>query len=158
MFSLFKKKEISILAPIEGKTISIEKVNDQVFAQKLVGDGIAIIPTGNVLKAPCDGLISLITETKHAFSIEMENGIQILVHFGLDTVALKGKGFDVLEEQGKTVKAGTPIIKVDIDFLKSKNIDLSTPVLIVNVDKTKKIECIEEKTVTNADEVLKVYL
>ena len=84
---------IDIIAPISGEIVAIEDVPDVVFAEKIVGDGIAIRPTGNKMVAPCDGEIGKIFETNHAFSIESDSGIELFVHFGIDTVELKCEGF-----------------------------------------------------------------
>lgn len=141
MFGFFKKKKqendtniLSFVAPVKGKTLPLEEVPDPVFAQKIVGDGVAIIPEDDVIAAPVDGELVLVLDTKHAFAMKLDNGIEILVHIGLDTVSLNGNGFEQLVESGKRVKAGTPIIKIDREFIKSKGLSLITPVLITNAD------------------------
>lgn len=97
---------IEIVAPLSGEIVNIEDVPDVVFAEKIVGDGIAIKPTGNKMVAPVDGTIGKIFETNHAFSIESDNGIELFVHFGIDTVELKGEGFKRIAEEGQKVKKG----------------------------------------------------
>ena len=134
MFNLFKKT-LTIVAPISGKTIDLSEVPDPVFAGKMVGDGIAIDSTGDTVVAPCDGTISLIMDSKHAFAITTSSGIELLVHVGLETVALNGEGFEVLQSVNTKVTAGTPILKLDRPFIESKGVSLITPVLIVNHDK-----------------------
>jgi len=134
MFNFFKKT-LTIIAPISGKTIELSKVPDPVFAGKMAGDGIAIDSTGDTVVAPCDGIISLIMDSRHAFAITTSNGIELLVHVGLETVALNGEGFEVLQAVNAKVTAGTPILKLDRTFIESKGISLITPVLIVNHDK-----------------------
>lgn len=136
----FLKKEIKLLAPIDGECIDLSEVPDQAFAQKLVGDGVAIDPTGDVVVAPCDGIISLIFETNHAFAISTKAGAEILVHIGMDTITLKGEGFIRLKEAGTKVKAGEEIIKIDREFIKSKGLSLDTPVLVTNPDEFKGFE------------------
>lgn len=138
MFGLFKK-DVKLIAPITGKTIDLSKVSDPVFAQKMAGDGIAIDSTGDTIVAPCDGELTLIFKTNHAFAMTLDDGVELLVHIGLDTVSLEGVGFERLVEQGIKVKAGTPIIKIDRNFIESKNISLVTPVLITNPDILKSI-------------------
>ena len=105
---------IEILAPLSGEIVDIEDVPDVVFAEKIVGDGVAIKPTGNKMVAPVDGVIGKIFETNHAFSIESDNGIEMFVHFGIDTVELKGEGFKRVAEEGQNVKAGDTIIELDL--------------------------------------------
>ena len=144
MFGFFKKKKqnesLNFVTPVNGKVIELSEVPDPVFAQKMAGDGVAIDTTGDIIVAPCDGELSLIFKTKHAFAMTLDNGIEILVHIGIETVSLKGEGFKQLIEQGTKVKAGTPIIKIDRNFIKSKGLSLITPVLITNPDSVKSID------------------
>lgn len=144
MFGFFKKKKqnepLNFVTPVNGKVIELSEVPDPVFAQKMAGDGVAIDTTGDIIVAPCDGELSLIFKTKHAFAMTLDNGIEILVHIGIETVSLKGEGFKQLIEQGTKVKAGTPIIKIDRNFIKSKGLSLITPVLITNPDRVKSID------------------
>ena len=144
MFGFFKKKKqdeaLNFVAPVSGKVIDLSEVPDPVFAPKMAGDGVGIDTTGDVIVAPCDGELSLVFKTKHAFAMTLDNGIELLVHIGIETVSLNGEGFEQLVEQGTKVKAGTPIIKIDRDFIKGKGLSLVTPVLITNPDSVKSIE------------------
>lgn len=155
MFGFFKKKkkdetttenrsnDLKLVAPITGKSIPLSEVPDPVFAQKMAGDGLAIDPTGDVAVAPADGELTLVFNTKHAFALTTDNGAELLVHIGLETVSLNGEGFEQLVEQGTKVKAGTPIIKFDREFIKSKGLPIVTPVLITNPDAFTSIKAIE---------------
>ena len=96
----------------------------------MAGDGIAIDTTGDTIVAPADGELTLVFKTKHAFALTLENGVELLVHIGIETVGLEGEGFEQLVEQGTKVKAATPIIKIDRELIKSKGLSLITPVLI----------------------------
>jgi PTS system D-glucosamine-specific IIA component/PTS system glucose-specific IIA component len=136
-----------LVAAATGNAIPLSEVPDQVFAQKLAGDGMAIMVTGDTIVAPADGELSLVFKTKHAFAMTLENGLEILVHIGVDTVSLDGQGFEQLAEQGTKVKAGTPIIKIDREFILSKGLSLATPVLITNVDAAKSITPVESGSV-----------
>lgn len=127
-------KEVKIYAPLSGEIVNIEDVPDVVFSEKIVGDGIAIRPTGDTIVAPVNGTIGKIFETNHAFSIESEEGVELFVHFGIDTVELKGEGFTRLAEEGQTVKMGDPVIKFDLDLLEAKAKSVLTPVVISNMD------------------------
>jgi len=113
-------KEIQIIAPLSGEIVNIEDVPDVVFSEKIVGDGVAIRPAGDTIVAPVNGTIGKIFETNHAFSIESEDGVELFVHFGIDTVELKGEGFTRIAEEGQTVKVGEPIIKFDLATLEEK--------------------------------------
>ncbi len=123
-------KDVKILAPVKGKVIPIEEVPDEVFAQKILGDGVAIIPDEGKIYSPVDGTITTITDTLHAYGFETEDGISMIVHFGLETVGLKGKGFESKVKVGDKVKAGDLVAEVDLDFLKRENIETATPVIV----------------------------
>lgn len=130
---------IDIIAPISGEIVNIEDVPDVVFAEKIVGDGIAIKPTGNKIVAPVDGKIGKIFETNHAFSIESDNGIELFVHFGIDTVELKGEGFTRLAEEGQKVQKGDLVLELDLPLLEEKAKSTLTPVVISNMDEIKEL-------------------
>ncbi|NIG99155.1 MAG: PTS glucose transporter subunit IIA [Buchnera aphidicola (Periphyllus acericola)] len=130
-------KKIEIIAPLSGQIIPIEKVPDIVFSKKIVGDGIAIEPTGKKIVSPIDGIIGKIFKTLHAFSIESPEGIQIFVHFGIDTVQLNGKGFKSYAKDGQKVKKGDLILKVNLKLLKKISKSIITPVVISNIDEIK---------------------
>jgi PTS system glucose-specific IIA component len=134
MFNFLKKTSLNniIKAPISGKCIALEDINDGVFSAKMLGDGVAIDTTGDVAYAPCDGVITAIVASKHAFGMQLHNGMELLVHIGLETVTLGGEGFTVLVNENDEVKQGTPIIKIDRAFMESKGISLITPIVIVS--------------------------
>lgn len=133
MLDIFKKT-LTLLSPVSGRVMDLSDVPDEVFAKKLAGDGTAVDSTGDIIVAPADGILSLVFRTNHAFGIITEKGVEILVHIGLDTIELKGEGFECLTHQGSHVKAGTPIIRIDRNFIQDKGYSLITPVLITNVD------------------------
>lgn len=134
MFSFLKTKT-KLVAPINGKVIELSQVPDQVFAQKMAGDGAAIDSTGEIIVSPCDGTLTLIFKTNHAFGITLDSGIEILVHIGIDTVDLKGKGFERLAEEGQKIKAGDPVIKINREEIITKGYSLITLVLVTDVKK-----------------------
>lgn len=124
-----------VFAPISGNIIALEDVPDEVFAQKMIGDGIAIIPLASgTMLAPADGRVEKIFDTNHAFSVVTSSGIEIFVHFGMDTVQLDGQGFKRLVEEGAIVKAGDPLIEYDYEFLKENAKSVITPVIISNYE------------------------
>lgn len=130
---------IDIVAPLSGEIVNIEDVPDVVFAEKIVGDGIAIKPAGNKIVAPVDGTIGKIFETNHAFSIESDSGIELFVHFGIDTVELKGEGFKRIAEEGQRVQKGDLVLEFDLALLEEKAKSTLTPVVISNMDEIKEM-------------------
>lgn len=128
--SLKKGKEIIFYSPAEGECINITEVGDPVFSSKIMGDGVAFKLDGGMITAPCDCEISVIADTKHAIGIKTKNGIEALIHIGLDTVNLNGEGFEVFVCVGDKIKKGTPLIKADLELMKNKNINTITPLVI----------------------------
>ena len=120
----------TVLAPLTGKAVSLSEVPDPVFAEKVIGDGIAIIPEDGKIVSPVDGEISSIAETGHAYGFTADNGLEVLVHVGLETVSLKGECFKVYAKAGDKVKAGDLIAEVDLNLLKEKGLNSISPVLI----------------------------
>ena len=123
-------KKTTILAPVKGKVIPLEQVPDEVFAEKVLGDGVAIIPEEGKIYSPVDGTITTITDSLHAYGFETEDGVQMIVHFGLETVNLKGKGFVSKVKVGDKVKAGDLVAEVDLDYLKNHHVETITPVIV----------------------------
>lgn len=124
------KTNLSVSAPINGKVIDLEKVGDEVFSKKVLGEGIAIIPSDGKIYSPIDGKVSTIASTNHAYGFTSDDGVEVLVHFGLETVNLKGDGFTPHVKVGDTVKKGDLVAEVDIGLLKERGIDITTPVII----------------------------
>ena len=120
----------TVLSPLTGKAVSLSEVPDPVFAEKVIGDGIAIIPEDGKIVSPVDGEISSIAETGHAYGFTADNGLEVLVHVGLETVSLKGECFKVYAKAGDKVKAGDLIAEVDLNLLKEKGLNSISPVLI----------------------------
>lgn len=130
MLGLFKKKGIELMAPVTGKVIDIEEVNDGVFSEKMLGDGIAIIPENGEIVSPFDGKIVSLFDTLHAITLQ-KDGINVLIHIGLDTVALKGEGFKAFVKEGQDVSKGDKLIEADLDFLIEKGCRTEIPIVIV---------------------------
>lgn len=155
MFKLFsKKKKDGILAPIDGKFLPLENVPDQVFSAKMMGDGVAIDTTGSEVYAPCDATVSVVAPTKHAYGLTLDNGVELLIHVGLDTVNLKGEGFEPAVQAGDKVKAGDLLVKVDRDLFVQNNISLITPVIVCNSAQYPLKDVCTEATVTAKETVL----
>ena len=136
MFGLFKRKaEKNIVSPVEGKCIDISEVRDKTFASKLLGDGVAVIPSKTVVCSPADGEISMLFPTRHAFGIRKEDGTEILVHIGMDTVELKGKGFHAYRNVKDKVRAGDKVIAFNEDYLTREDLDMTVMVVLTSSEK-----------------------
>ena len=126
------KQSGKILVPMSGQVIPLEQVPDEVFSQKLIGEGVAIEPSDGKIYAPVSGEVVTVAETLHAYGFRTEEGQEVLVHVGLDSVTLQGKGFASHVKEGDKVKAGDLVAEVDLDFLKKRNIPAITPVILCN--------------------------
>jgi len=124
----------TLLAPVSGEVVALDDVPDEAFASKAVGDGLAIKPSDKWVVAPIAGTLVKIFNTNHAFCLETENGVEIVVHMGLDTVALEGKGFTRLVEEGASVVAGQPVLEMDLEFLNANARSMVSPVVVSNSD------------------------
>lgn len=137
---LFKKKVKeepvkSLKAFVSGKVISITEVNDQVFSSKALGEGVAIQPTGQMITAPCDGVISMIAEdSNHAIGMTLNNGAELLLHIGLDTVSMNGEGFRVFVKVNDNVKQGEKLLEFDKELIESKGFETTCILVVTNSD------------------------
>lgn len=122
----------TLFAPVNGTCIPLEQVPDPVFAGKVVGDGVAFIHEDDTVCAPCGGVVTLVAETKHAVGLTGDGGAEVMLHIGMDTVNLHGEGFETLVKMGQRVETGEPLVRLDRDFMKSRNIDLTTPMILLN--------------------------
>lgn len=147
---MFFKDEEKIYSPVDGQIKPISETPDQVFSQKIMGDGCCFELTNGRIVSPVDGTITAIFETKHAIGITSKKGNEIIIHIGMDTVSLKGEGFTTLIKQGDKVKAGDHLLDVDIEKIKDKVPSMITPMVITNLG-DKKIEPIKEGKVEKGD-------
>ncbi|MGO4889540.1 PTS glucose transporter subunit IIA [Anaerobacillus sp. MEB173] len=147
---LFEKKEMKLkevlLAPLTGKVLNIVNVPDPVFSQKLMGDGIAIEPTEGVVVSPIEGEVVQVFPTKHAIGIKGMTGTEVLIHIGLETVAMEGEGFETHIQEGDKVKAGEKLVTFDLELVKEKAKSTITPIVITNGDIIKNIEKYHQNT------------
>ena len=133
MFSFLKKNEsFKVVACTDGKCIKLSDVNDQVFSQKMMGDGFAIIPNADLIASPVPGTVEMIFPTKHAIGLKTKEGIELILHIGLDTVNLNGEGFTVLVKEKSKVRAGDSLVRINRSALIEKGYDLSTIVVFTN--------------------------
>jgi len=141
------KSKTVILAPIEGKAVSLSQVNDITFSEEIMGKGAAIIPSVGRAVSPVNGVISALFETKHAIGITSEDGVEILIHIGLDTVKLGGKHFTAHVKSGDKVKTGDLLVEFDIEAIKKEGYEVITPVLVTNVNDYKDVLSLIDKDV-----------
>ena len=161
LFDIFKKKEktiVTIYSPINGKVIELKEVPDEAFAQKMVGDGCAIEPDKGSICSPIEGQLMNIFPTNHAIISETIDGLEMIVHFGIDTVKLEGKGFQKLREPGP-IKVGDEIVKYNLDEIKDNVPSTRSPIIINNMEKVEKIEVLSlGKIVKIGEPIMKVTL
>ncbi|MBY7144407.1 PTS glucose transporter subunit IIA [Virgibacillus sp. NKC19-3] len=144
--NLFKKSNsYQIYAPMSGAIVSLEEVPDPVFNQKMMGEGVAMIPTEGKIVSPIEGKIVQIPDSKHAIGIETDNGIEILVHIGLETVNLKGKGFTPKVNLEDLVATGDLLMEFDLDYIHDHAKDVITPIVITNSKNSDKQFAITEE-------------
>ena len=154
-----KKEEINpnhIYAPMAGEAVSISEIPDPTFSEGLLGNGIAIKPTDGKIYAPVNGTVDTMFDTGHAVSLISDNGIEILIHVGLETVGLGGKPFKVKVQNGQKVKKGELLFEADLEAIKAAGLPTITPVLVCNTDDYTTFNTIIGKTVTNADVVIEL--
>lgn len=142
--NLFKKKERKYkeaASVMSGEIRPITECPDPVFAEKMMGDGYVIFPTDGKVTAPFDGKITAVFHTKHAIGLTSNDGLELLVHLGLDTVTLNGEGFEIFVSAGDEVKKGDILLQVDLGFIKSKGLQTATPVVVTNLgDRTMELK------------------
>lgn len=131
---LGKSGGIEVAAPVGGKLISIREVNDPTFGEEVLGKGVAIIPSDNRICSPIDGTVTTVFPTGHAAAITGEDGTEVLIHVGLDTVKLKGQHFSIHAENGQQVSKGDLLIEADMEAIRAAGYDTITPMVICNSD------------------------
>lgn len=158
MFGLFKKKKTEILlgAPAKGKAVPLSEVNDPTFSEGMLGQGVAVIPSEGKIYAPIDGEIGMVFDTLHAVSLTAENGAEVLIHVGLDTVKMNGDGFVGHVQAGDKVKKGDLLLEVDLEKVKEAGYDTITPMLICNTDDYASVEGLSGKDVNPGDDVIRI--
>ena len=162
MFDSLKKmfeknaKTISLKAVEDGRTIPMDEVNDQTFAQELLGPGIAIVPSNGTVVSPINGTIATVMATKHGVCIKGEDGLELIVHAGLDTVELNGKYYQTYKEIGDQVKAGDVLLEFDLEEITKAGYDVTTPIVITNLGDYKITKCLTGQQVKAGEEVIQL--
>ena len=155
----FKKKTAAkeLIAAADGVVIPIEEVKDPVFSQKMMGDGFAIQSSGESVCAPADGEVTMLFPSGHAVGLTLADGMEILIHIGIDTVNENGQGFRCLCEKGQRVKAGTPLVQMDRAYLEGKGYDLSVIIIFTKAEAYKTFTLAQQREVKGGVSVAATY-
>ena len=152
LFDVFKKSKSeensnknAILVPVNGELLNIESVPDQVFSTKMMGDGFGINPSDGNILSPVSGTVEMIFDTKHAIGLKTDEGLEVLIHMGIDTVGLQGEGFEVLVKALDRVKAGDRLINMDLDFIKKNAKSHISAVIFTNLEENKAVKVLPGK-------------
>lgn len=147
-------KEIEITSPVNGKYVKLEDIPDPVFAEKMMGEGFGVDPTDGEVVAPVAGTVMQVFPTNHAVGIKTNNGLEVLIHIGLETVAMEGKGFEGHVSEGDKVEKGDKLVTFDMDLVKSEANSTISPVIITNSDVLESFDLKEVTDVDRADTVV----
>lgn len=154
MLSFLKNKPKEIVAIANSRMFPITEVKEEMFSKKMLGPGLAFELKDGFIVAPCSGVITTFFPTGHAFGIRRKDGLELLVHIGINTVELKGEGFKKFKKQGDTVKAGEKMVKVDLELLKAKGYDMTVMLVIVN-DANKQLDFVDYGDVVRGKKINK---
>ncbi len=162
IFDLFKKKGkdsewFEIYSPLNGRVLDLSEVPDEAFAGRMIGDGCAIEPSEGAIYSPVAGEVDVF-ETNHAVSFECEGDLEMIVHFGIDTVKLNGEGFERVVEAGSQVKVGEELVKYNLDFIKENAKSTRTPIIINSMDLVEELKVVASGEVKVGDLLMKIKL
>ncbi len=145
-----------LASPLTGNILPLEEIEDEAFSTGALGQGVAIDPLEGVLYAPADGELTTLFPTGHAIGLTTSDGIEVLIHLGMNTVELKGEGFEVLTQQGAQVKKGDLLVKFDIGKIKAAGYSIITPIVITNTNNYAKIMVIDQQKIAHGEELLTI--
>ena len=147
-------RTIVIGSPFHGESAPITASPDEAFAEKMMGDGATVVPCEGVVTAPCDATISFVFDTNHAIGLELEDGVEMLIHVGINTVALKGQGFKALVQEGDQVKKGDKLLEFDLDYIRENASSTSSPVLFTTMEDNQQLRLIKAGHVKPGEDLL----
>ena len=156
LFAKSEDNKNALYAPMAGQAVALSEVPDPAFSGGMLGDGIAVIPSAGEVLAPCDATVDMMFATGHAVSLVADNGAEILIHVGLDTVTLNGAPFRIMVESGQKVKKGDVLMTADLEAIKAAGLDPITPMLVCNSGDYTTFKTTAGKAVTNADVVIRL--
>jgi len=148
----------AIFAPMKGKIIPLEEVPDKTFSSKCLGNGVGIIPEDGIVLSPINGTVLQVFDTKHAIGLVTDTGIELIIHVGLDTIKMKGEGFEAFVETGDVVKVGDKLLEADLQIIKEKGYSTITPVIVTNTDNFKNVTEIKNEHVDFKDSIISVEI
>ena len=151
----FSGAPMTIMAPIDGTVLPQDKIPDETFATGILGPGCGIEPTGDTVYAPFDGTVTQVASTLHAVGLQSDDGIELLIHVGMDTVDMKGQGFTALVKEGAKVKAGTGLLKVDLAAIRAAGHPTATAIIVTNGDDMPELKVVAEGAVTAGTPLIK---
>lgn len=154
--NFFKKRKIALCSPLGGEVIPLSEVPDPVFAQEMLGKGFAIVPTDGKVYSPINGKIVTIFETKHALGLEGENGIEVLVHVGIDTVKMNGEPFLLHVKKDDVVQVGQLLSEVDFQKIENAGHSTITPIIVTNTQDFKSVNLLKSGQVDVGEEILQI--
>lgn len=158
---LFGKKQEQkaemVEAPAKGRCISITEVKDPTFSAEILGRGVAVLPEEGIFYAPADGRVTMAFDTGHAVSMTTEEGAELLLHIGIDTVELQGKYFEMQVSSGQQVRTGDVLVKADLEAIRRAGYDTAAMLVVCNTDDYEQIECMTDREVEPGDGVMKLY-
>ena len=137
-------KTITISSPISGIAADLSEAPDEAFAERMMGDGAVVTPLDAIVRAPEDGEVCFVFDTKHAIGFMTDTGVSLLIHIGIDTVKLNGKGFEAFVENGQKVKKGDPMLKLDLDYLKENAPSVVSPILCTELEDNQRIRLLKD--------------
>ena len=156
LFGKTEPRTEGLYAPLNGQAVPVTEVPDPTFAEGMLGNGIAIIPADGKVYAPCNATVDMMFDTGHAVSLVADNGAEILIHVGLETVSLEGKPFTIHVKNGDKVKKGDLMVEADLEAIKAAGLNTITPVLVCNCDDFTTFNLTTGQEVTNADLVIEL--
>ena len=153
----FSGQKMTVMLPIDGKVIPLEQLPDETFASAILGPGCGVEPTGDTVYAPFDGTVTQVPESLHAVGMMSDDGIELLIHVGMDTVEMKGQGFTSLTKEGAKVKAGTPLLKVDLEAIRAAGHPTATALIVTNSDDLPEISVVANGDAAAGTPVFKLH-
>lgn len=151
-----KEERMQVVAPVAGKLVPLSEVSDPTFSDEILGQGAAVIPSENQFFAPVDGTVTTVFPTGHAVALTSADGVEILLHIGLDTVKLNGKHFTIHAEEGQQVKKGDLLLEADLEQIKAEGFDVITPVIVCNTEEFSEIGMARSGQVTAGNVIINI--